>query len=300
MNLSSLLVFVVGMVWCMAGITVLTARRKNCSIPHFYFFGSLWAAFILGLFMVLSGDAAQLRFAQWPLIAMTAGGAVVNGLGQATIMWNMKSAGCALPYTIPQLGFIIPFLAAGLFWGEKITWMNLTGVFLEACAILAVFPKQNGTAENSREFRRILIALGAFLMLGISQLFYIYPSLPRNAALKLPESASAFFTLFTNALSFMIILLTGKKTCPVSWKVQLPFSFAWGTVAATAFFILFMTFRLMGEKGQAGLVYPVASSVEIILFTLFTRFALKEKLTWKQIVALAVIVIGIFMVKLQT
>ena len=34
MNLSSLLVFVVGMVWCMAGITVLTARRKNCSIPH--------------------------------------------------------------------------------------------------------------------------------------------------------------------------------------------------------------------------------------------------------------------------
>ena len=299
MNFSSLLVFAVGMVWCSAGITVLSARRKNCSIPHFYFLGSLWAAFILGLYLFVSGEGAMLRIAQWPLITMIACGAAVNGLGQAVIMWNLKSGSSALVYAIPQLGFIIPFLASGLFWGEKITWLNLTGVLIEACAIILLFTNgKDRSPDMAAERKRLLIALGAFLLLGFSQLFYIYPSLPQNAALKLPASASSFFSLFTNMLSFLVIMLSGKKNLPVSWRIQIPFSLAWGTIAAAAFFILFHTFRLMGENGQAGLVYPIASSTEILLFTLFTRVRLKERLSNRQFVALTVIVIGIFMIKL--
>ena len=278
---------------------MVSARRTGCSIPWFYFLGSLWAALILGGYMLCSGEAAELRGAQWPLVAMISGGAVVNGIGQAVIMWNLKSGGCALVYAIPQLGFILPFLASGLFWGERITWLNLLGVIVEAVAILSVFPRGSKSADDSREARRILIALGALLLLGTSQLFYIYPSLPRNAELKLPASASAFFTLGANMVSFFVITLAVKKREAVPWKSQIPLSLLWGTIAATAFFVLYVTIRVMGEQGAAGLVYPVASSTEIVLFTLFTRIRLREKLVLRQILALAAIVVGIFMIQLQ-
>ena len=299
MNPANLLVFVVGSIWCAAGVTVVSARRKGCSIPWFYFLGSLWAAAILGLYMLCSGEAAQLRIAQWPLVAMISGGAVVNGIGQAVIMWNLKSGGCALVYAIPQLGFILPFLASGLFWGERITWLNLLGVIVEAVAILSVFPRGSRDPDDSREAKRILVALGALLLLGTSQLFYLYPSLPRNAELKLPASASAFFTLAANMVSFLVITLAVKKKEAVPWKFQLPLSLLWGTVAATAFFVLYITFQLMAEQGMAGLVYPVASSTEIVLFTLFTRIRFRERLSLRRSLALAAIVVGIFMIQLR-
>ncbi len=231
---------------------------------------------------------------------MLAAGSLINGIGQATIMLNLKSGGCAFVYAIPQLGFIIPFLYSGIFWGEQITVLNLLGIITVAIAILLVVPGRQPESEKSPEFRRIMIALTAMLMLGVSQIFVLFPSLPQNAAIKISPITSSFIIMMTTTVCFAILIPVSRSNHKIEIRKLLRYCFLWGSFAAASALILFWAFRLMSLHGQAGVVFPIACSSEIIIYTVFTRVKLKEKLNARQLISLTAIILGIFMIKFRS
>ncbi len=299
MRTDFLFVFILGLIWTGIAITVTLARQSDCSIRKFYFSGSIWATLVLGIMVLVNGDFHCNSSAWLTALGVLATASLLNGLGQAVMMYNLQSGGCALAYAIPQLAFLVPFLWSGLFGGEKISFLNIIGIVVVAVAIVVSMSGKNDDSQKVKmKPRRIIISLVSMLILGSSQVFMIYPSLPQNAEIKLSPTLSAFVILLTSTICFGLVILTNKSQHKANMKKVISYGVAWGSLATASYLTLFFTLKLLGSHGQAGIVFPIGCSTSIVLFAFFTRFKLKEHLCKRQIAAIAAIIVCIFLIKL--
>ena len=303
MNIEFLSVLLLAMLWVGIGVTVAKARQDDCSIRKFYFTGSLCASFLLGMFLLISGEAIDFDRTKLSALLAFSTASLLNGIGQALTMLNLKGGASALAYAIPLLGFAVPFIWSGIFWGEHITAMNIAGIIMTAFAVILAIPQTRKASQSAEpmgmEVMHFLTALAAMFILGFSQIFMIYPTLPRNAHMQIPSSVAAFVVLFTSTVVFGIAILLRESSHRAPFRRVFTYGLCWGVLAVFSYLVLFMALRLMGRHEQSGIVFPIACSMTIIGFSVFSRFWLKEILSRRQILALAAIILGIIMIKIR-
>ena len=298
--LDYLLLPLLGAVWTFVAITVANARQKNVSIIHFYLIGSSGALLIFALMSLFYGMenifAPQYR---WSALAYFFG-ALLNASGQGIVMYNLKKGGRAVAVVIPQLAFILPYIWC-LFNGDTFTPAGASGlVMITVSVVYLSLKKSAGSADNpgsSLDPKRILTAFCAMLIVGTGQIFIAIPVVLKKGAPLSPMTGSMIIQ-FATMLLFAILCIFSSGKFIESMKKAVKSGIMWSLGAATSYCILLPALKLMGERKQSGIVYPIGCSTVIVLFALYASICYREKLSRGQIAAFAAIVIGIFIIRM--
>ena len=292
-----LLLFLLGFCWASAGAAVAVARHENCSIWTFYFTGSLAAALMSWGWLAFRNLPEFSGLLYMPVLIYIVAAAFLNALGQAVTMYNLSAGGRSIAFAIPQTCFLLPFVFAVFFWGERLSFWSAAGIICIAAAILINGWKKNG--DTSFGARRLFIGIAAALIVGLSQLMLVFPSrmvgeeAAAAMAFRVPLLLS-FSALFYGLGIFVFHgrLFKGFFNVKVyKWGV------CWGIAAIFSYVVLFMALDLMSRHGQSGIVFAVACSVNIVLFALFSGIRMKERLSIQQLCSIVMIVVGIISVK---
>ena len=296
MNSTWLLVVLLGALWGAVAITVSEGKNRDCPVQQFYFVGSLVAVAVL---LMLAGRAGvRAIFAPGARLAVCcfAAGSFFNGAGQAISMMNLKRGGRALAYAIPQQAFLFPYLWSIAFWGQRLSVVSAGGIVLIVCAMFYLAMTRSVDRSSSLPLRRIVVALLAMVFIGASQIVIISAT-RLDTGRMLSKFASSSVIVGANALFFLVWSMIERRGFK-AFRLYLPFGALWGIFAAASHCTLLTTLEVLGRNHQEGIVFPLGSSILILLYSLFTIVRYREKLNWRQICAFAVMVCGIFCAKL--
>jgi drug/metabolite transporter (DMT)-like permease len=296
MNTGYWQLLVLGGVWTAIAIVVSEGRRRDCPIPQFYFAGSLVAVLILAALAGAEGLRGIFAPEARPAVCCFFVGSLLNGAGQAISMKNLSRGGRAFAYAIPQQAFLFPYLWSIAFWGQYVSPVSVAGIGLIVAAMFYLSVTRSGDRSAALPRRRILIALLAMSLLGVSQIVLITPTRSASAG-TLSQLSAACVILGANALFFLIWSSIRPRGFG-AFRLYLPFGAAWGVCAATSYCILLSALGILGKVGQSGIVFPVGAGILICLYSLFTVLRYREKLNWRRKCAFAALVCGIALVKL--
>ncbi|MBQ7694027.1 MAG: hypothetical protein IJT50_02785 [Lentisphaeria bacterium] len=294
-----LLLPLLGGIWTLVSIIVIRAREAGVHPVVFYFAGTTVSTVLCCLASFLPG-MAPVDFSlpgTLPVLGCFAAASLLNASGQAVTMYNLKSGGRALAVAIPQLSFLFPFFCTMLFWGEPADFRRILGV---AVITLAVFLSSYGSPRNDVpgqwNLKRLGFSLITVVLAGMSQTTvvmssYLYGS-PVSGMLK------TFVYIVTAALFFGILTLFEIRRTGFPALRKLKFGGLWGIVATVSNLLLFYCVELFTRQGRSGIVYAVACASLMVFIMIYTRFRLKEKLTFLQNLAALGMIAGVLMVRL--
>ena len=302
MSFEYLLLPLIGLVWTFVAVTVAYARAKNIPIFHFFLVGGTISTLIFFIINLCVGMenifSAQYRAATIYFII----GSLLNSLGQAISMYNLKQGGRALAFAIPQLAFLLPYTWSLIFWKEKLTVFGITGLLLITLAIcyLSLKKKNNNSStpsNTSLDYKRLIVAFIAMFFIGASQIATSMPMLLTKEN-QLSTLTGSMVIQISAVVFFSICCIFSPVKFIESIKRSVKFGFYWSIGAVTSYCVLLPALKIMGNKNQSGIVYPVACSTLIMLFAIYASIFFKEKLSQSQIAAFIAIVVGIFLVRM--
>jgi drug/metabolite transporter (DMT)-like permease len=196
--------------------------------------------------------------------ALFVGGFLLN-------MQTMHKHGMAVTVSLIRLSVALPVLASILFFGERLTRLNLLAVFLSAVAVLLLAGKGEGAGELSR-FRQRWVALaspiGLFLCNGVGDI--VLKLFEQTAATK--DRGFFLCTIFTAAflLSAAVVLVRRVRPRPGDVLAGL------GLGIPNQFANLFMVIAL--QTVPAAIAFPIANISVMILSTFVGVVIWREKL----------------------
>ena len=301
MNYAYLLLPLLGLLWALVGIIISEAKQNGIRPQHFYLTGSICSSVLLFLLNMFASENANLSKDKLCAMIFYMLAAFFNGAGQALSMSNLKKQGRALAYSIPLLAFLLPYFWSVAFWSQSFTWRALTGLVLITGAITYLSANKKGTvqAENkaSLPLHQIFVAFIALFIIGIAQILMSIPSqMPAEKALS--PLQGALVLQFSSAFFFLGWTLLDKECSIDNLKRSSLYGMLWGISAAASYCVLLPALLLLGRVRQAGIVFPAGCSLTILLFTTYTAIRYRERLSWKQCLAFASVIAGIFLVKL--
>lgn len=291
-----------GAVWACVGATVASARKEGCPVWSFYTIGTGLAALLCWGGWILESPGRVEN--GWNLFFCLAPAAFFNASGQALTMYNLKASGRVLAYALPQTNFVFPFLFSALFLGDVINPWNVAGlllivggVFLSANLSAKASGKERAQrrADTLLSPRELLLGIASAISCGISQILVLLAE----------TNSESVSTVFKSALllsaSAIFYGLGAARETHVSGKVRLRTLYggvAWGFFAMCSYLLLFHALALMEEYRRSGVVFAIGCSVAILLFWVYSVCRLRDGVSRRQLVVLAVILAGIIAVRL--
>ena len=286
-----LAIIATGIQWTITAVAMSQARHSVKDFTPFYIIGGSTALFFIALSRVLFGcqilpDAIALR----PIALMLIGGCINVG-SNICVMSTLGYSASALYLALSSMGFAVSFLWSVVVMKDQFTILNGIGITCLCIAVaLAAFAKQKGLGKF--EFKRLGIAILATLCGGAAQICVITAG--KDA--QLPALGKTGCIMLTYVIAFSIIALARHKPIEGNIKIFYTAALTWGILALTSYGTLFFAIKWLSTISRAGIAYPICISIQMIAFTLYTRFFLKEKLSPLQITALVLIVIGVIAV----
>jgi len=203
--------------------------------------------------------------------------------GFLLLQWNVRINGVTLSATFMKLGVLVPTLMAILCFGETLRAWQLAGLVLAVIAILLIqLEKGAGKAVSSLGLVVVLLAGG--LCDSMSKIYEVYG----NPAL---NSQYLFFTFLTAFILCAAVCL---------WKRQ-------GVTTADVLFGLLIGIPNYGSARflllslgsvPAVVAFPTFSVATIILVTLCGVAFFRERLSRRQLVAMAIILVSLILLNL--
>lgn len=294
-----LLLPLLGGIWTLVSIIVIRAREAGVHPVVFYFAGTTVSTILCGLALFLPGtETPDLSVpGTLPVLGCFVVASLLNASGQAVTMYNLKSGGRALAVAIPQLSFLFPFFCTMLFWGEPADFRRILGV---AVITLAVFLSSYGSPKNDVpgqwNLKRLGFSLITVVLAGMSQTTLVMSAHLYNSPV--PGMLKTFVYIVTAALFFGILTLFEIRKSGFPALRKLKFGGLWGIVATVSNLLLFHCVELFTRQGRSGIVYAVACASLMVFIMIYTRFRLKEKLTFLQNLAAVGMIAGVLMVRL--
>ena len=213
----------------------------------------------------------------------------VNGLlylgAFALLQWNIRVNGVVLPSTFMKLGVLVPIILSITVFGDKPEVMQIIGIVISIAAILLIqLEKGGGKAKNV--FGLVLVLLCGGCADAMSKVFNHFG----NAEL---DSHFLLYTFFC-ALILCIIL------CIVKRQRFRPADALFGLMLGIPNYLSSRFFLLALGDGISSLIaYPVFSAGTIVLVTLTGAVVFKEKLSRKQLISLALILVALVLLNLK-
>lgn len=294
-----LLLPLLGGVWTLVSVIVIRAREAGVHPVVFYFAGTTVSTVLCGLALFLPGmEPLDLSVpGAWAVLGCFAAASLLNALGQSVTMYNLKSGGRALAVAIPQLSFLFPFFCAMLFWGEPADFRRILGVAVIASAVfLSSYGSPKKDVPGQWNLKRLGFSLITVVLAGMSQTTLVMSSHLYGSPV--PAMLKTFVYIVTAALFFGVLTLFEIRKTGFPALGKLKFGGLWGIVATISNLMLFYCVDLFTRRGQSGIVYAVACASLMVFIMLYTRFRLKEKLTFLQNLAALGMIAGVLMVRL--
>ena len=296
----------VGMSWCLIGLVMGEAPKKNIDVAMVQFFGaivstlaSLSIVFVTGETI---GDVPMKWFFTTLLLYFFSG--FLNFFMLQLMSKAMQTGPNGIIWSIIQSAFIFPFIGGILFFDVKFTFLRGIGIFLLLTALFCFGRvKDNSVKGSDGKWKRL--AFICFGIVAIQQNLTTAPSYFEEAR-EIPSIirtlANSFGVLLAAAISNGI-----KISRQPEFKEVLKKSFfnrhLWKYVCALQFFSLIFAYTLqfpgmdvMAKAGLGGMCYPTMVGSCIVSFTLSSVFILKEKVRKIQMAALVLCILGLILI----
>jgi len=194
--------------------------------------------------------------------------------GFVALNWNIRKNGMVLSATFMKLGVLVPTLMAILFFGEVPSALQLLGI-LGAVAAIVLIRSEKGTARVQSSLGLLLLPLTGGMADAMSKVYDVYGTAELNS----------HFLLYTFAVAFgLCVLLAVSKRQSITPKDVL-----FGLLIGIPNYFTSRFLLLSLKTIPAIVAYPGYSVGAIVLVTLAGVLFFREKLSRRQMTALAVI-----------
>ena len=195
---------------------------------------------------------------------------------------SVKRNGAALSGTFGRLGILIPMMFSVIMWGELPTVLQIVGIILSLTSIIIV-----NVSFNSKEAKSFNILLIVLFMLGgmgdfCNKLFQKYSILIYKDLFLF----AIFFTAFLLSLYF-----TFRSKNKVSGK-DILFGFLVGVPNLFSSYFLILALNTVATA----VAFPAYSAGSILFINIGGMLIYKEKLSLKNKIAVALIVISLILI----
>jgi len=213
---------------------------------------------------------------------------VINGLlylgGFLLLQWNIKINGVVLPATFMKLGVLVPTVLAITVFGDKAEIWQIAGIALAVAAILLIqLEKGGGKAANRLGLVFVLLCGGCAD--AMSKVFEYFGN----------PSLGSHFLLYTFLCALIICILL----CIVKRQRLSAADALFGLlIGVPNYFSSRFLLRSLSEV-PAVIAYPTFSVGTIVLVTLAGAVIFREKLSKKQLIALAMILAALVLLNLK-
>ncbi len=287
--------------WIAIGAAVTEAKKAQCSLYFFNLAGASMTTLCLAAWLGLSGGFAAFSHGQTSALMSLLVGSMFNAYGNIRLMSNLHSGGRTAAYTIPLLGFLVPFVwtvTFGYAHAGLMAWGGMTVIVIAIFLLGASGGASSATECSSKEnTRRICFAVIAMLLFGTGQIFTILPSLKTWEA---PSPVlGAFVFLAGEAAFYAVFSFREIRRDRVDYAKCLRYAFLWTVFTVPVYPVLFLTLSCWKTLHRVEIVYPAACSLTIVGYSAFTAVRMGEKMSFGKILSLMLIILGIFLVKLN-
>ena len=282
--------------WSMIAVVFDRAAKKNLKLYSFYTCGMILGT-ALSLFFVDWNVLLRGRIERLPeLIVIITVSGIANSVSMLLMIKAMKYGHSSLVWALAQSAVVVQFVFATVFWGESINLLQVLGLFsvFLALALTASGAANQPGGQSGNPGKQFLLVLGCFCLIGLSQILFSAPShwqnWSDNAGLRVP-------ILYVSSCILMVILSAragermDKSTALIG--LVLAVSGVIGARALLAGLDCLMPFNL------SKIVYPIAISGSVVLFSLYSFIILKEPFTPKKWLGVALGAGGIIMLSLK-
>ena len=295
---------VVGISWCLNGVILGRAPKDGLNESLIIFTGAICAV-LCGIVVSLSTGAisnASLPVTLRTLAFYFAGG-IFNFFGLQSMAQGMRRGPNGIIWGIMQSALVFPFTIGIVVFGTEPTVWRLVGIVSLLVGLAFYAMAKESSREKGRPHKGSwrFYAFLSFALVSIQQTLTSTPSY-------FPEARSVSSVLRSVALSFgdfvgflllfaFRILRNGSIAIPFRENYhRLRF---WAYIFVLQFFAILFAYTLlypgmdkMAEHGAGAVSYPLMVASCIIAFTVYSFAVLKEKPTFKQILALIFCLIG--------
>ena len=285
MYIGILLAVATGATWTSFGILLsFTANEKRDVISFGILFNIIYAviAFILLGKFSISLDQKFMLLSLAVLI-----GDVMNGLAQYVINRSMTSGNNAAVWAIVQGFMVLPFITAQVFFGHPSNLAQWLGVCLILCGILLPHLKKSPAG-----YRWLILAVTAFFLTGLSQSLYSIPS-----QLSLTDESPLLWSSLAglgNVIAWMSVALVTKHRFSV--RAAMPkIAFVMAMMGLLALTLFFIALDHLSKVNLGNVAIPLMVGSNVVFFTLYSKFKLREKTSWQTYATIIVLIIGLIL-----
>ena len=185
----------------------------------------------------------------------------------------------------------ITAVLAVTFLGESLTWLNAVGIALIISSMMALSVLRRSGAKHTESSRSsLMLSLATLVIWGVGGIFIklaldVLPLIAYLGVYPLILPPLAFGYLRHRRASWRV--LVPKWTVPIMLAIVVAELWQLGYFAETTAI----------SKGSASIVFPVISAYPIVTI-LGARAFLKERLSWKEMVLILAVILGIVLTTL--
>jgi drug/metabolite transporter (DMT)-like permease len=277
------LVVLAGGCWAIVGVAYSQASARRCD--------PLLMIAVSGGLVALAALAAvdwralpgQTRMAEFIPLMMACG--VAGCIGMLGLQRAMRTGGHGIAWGIAQSAMVVPFLAAVFFHGEHALARQWLALGIIVAAIVTLGRTRDGSTEGRRWFWWALLAM---LCLGMQQTLFQAPSHWQQWS----DQSRLRVPLFMAASAVTAWVLFAARKSSYHRRIWRP---ALAAAAANTVGQLAMAAGLnrlaAADAARAG--YPVAISVCIFAFSLYSLTVRRERAGFWTLAALAGVILGV-------
>ncbi len=293
-----------GLSWAGISIMMSTVARNRISVFLFYWIGNTISAVAAWLFMPdwsafdkVSGKSLT------TLILLLFFAGFVNVASQAVMVLTLKLGHNGISIVVRNCAAVIPFLTGVLLWNNRVGITGFIGLAMIFSGMAGIVLGRNATVNSpsGKVSLKWLIAVAASLALSGS--YQLLNSFTARLSPETLETGIRIPLLLTsgatgNCIAFFLSRKTEAITADAK-KLLLWMTVGWSVLAIISNSFMFKTLDVMTSIGASALVYPIVIGVNIMTFSLYSRFRLKERYTWLAICSLLLCVSGIIFLTLK-
>ncbi len=290
---------VVGMSWCLTGLVMGDAPKKNLDAGILQLFGAILSILLSIVILVATGGIGPVPR---NVLLITCGtyalGTVLNAFMLVEMARAMQMGPNGIIWSIIQSAMVFPFIGGILFFHVQVTFVRTIGILLLLAALIAFGLCKDTTGKAKGNWR--LHAFIGLILAGIQQNLTTAPSYFEAA--KAVNSITRTIASSVGTLIGVLLYLAFRKKRGVLLEIRdaMRNHNLWKYIFALQFFSLFTSYLLfypginiLADAGLGNIGYPMMVGSCIVAFTLTSALILKEKISRFQVMALVICILGL-------
>lgn len=248
----------------------------------------------IGLVLILATEGPAKLIPSRELLLISALSGIFTAVFVVSWLVCVKKSAYMMLDIFLMLGVLIPLTASSLFFGESISLTQWIGICVLFGAVVIMCSYNNSIKTK--------ITPAAFLLLLLSGVSCGIADFSQKLFTKtIPEGSAAAFNFYTYLFSGLVLvialLVMGKKEQASEGSV---FRRIFGYILAMAFFLFANSYfkTLAAEQLDAVLLYPLNQGCSLILASVMSVVAFKEKLTVKAALGITTAFVGLLIINL--